>query len=151
MSEARLFRQEQTIRRPRAEVFSFFEHHSNLARLTPPWVRLRIVSSDSETLKAGARFHYRLRISGLPVSWKTWITKCEPPHFFEDVQLEGPYASWTHRHTFEETAAGTLIRDEVLYRLPFGRIGDAAGGVFVGKNLKRIFEFRKSALEKIFP
>ncbi len=48
------FYQQQLIPRRRQEIFSFFEVHSNLAKLTPPWLRLKVISKDSETLRLNA-------------------------------------------------------------------------------------------------
>ncbi|HDY72401.1 MAG TPA: hypothetical protein ENH50_12135 [Nitrospirae bacterium] len=36
---------------------------------------------------------------------------------FTDIQIRGPYRFWSHLHTFEEVPEGTLMRDEVTYRL----------------------------------
>ena len=150
MKNLRTFHQEQTIPCPRQEVFSFFENHSNLLKLTPPWLHLRVRSADLEKLALNARYRYAIRLSGIPISWTTLITRCEPPFLFEDIQQNGPYAYWKHVHKFEERGDSTLMTDEVHYQLPFGSIGNLFGGVFAEKNLKKVFEYRKESLGLIF-
>ncbi len=143
-------RQQQLIPRTRQEVFSFFETHSNLAKLTPPSLCLKVLSADSEKLKLNARYRYKIRLLGVPLSWTTLITRCEPPYFFEDVQLNGPYAYWKHVHQFEETNDGTLMTDEVHYQLPLGWLGNTFGKKFAETNLRKVFDYRRENLKKIF-
>jgi ligand-binding SRPBCC domain-containing protein len=45
------------------------------------------------------------------------IIDYKPPEKFTDTQLKGPYKSWVHVHTLEDVPGGTLMRDEVTYRL----------------------------------
>jgi hypothetical protein len=37
----------------------------------------------------------------------------------------------------------------VRYRVGFGPFGEAAHGLFVGRDLDRIFDFRRDAVEKL--
>ena len=132
---------------PRPEVFAFFADAGNLETLTPPWLRFRILTPQVE-LRAGALIEYRLRVHGLPIRWKTEITAWEPPHRFVDEQLRGPYRLWVHEHTFEDApGGGTLIRDRVRYRPPFGRL---ANWLIVERDVRTIFAYRSAALLRIF-
>jgi ligand-binding SRPBCC domain-containing protein len=45
--------------------------------------------------------------------------------------------------------AGTLVRDTVDYSLPLGRLGMLAHGLFVRRDLDRIFAFRHQAVESM--
>jgi len=128
-----------------AEVFPFFAAAENLERITPPELRFRIVTPLPIEMSEGALVEYRLRLCGVPFGWTTRITRWEPPLRFVDEQLRGPYALWEHTHTFEPTAAGTLIRDRVRYRLPLSPFGEAAFPV-VHRQLKRIFAYRQRAV-----
>jgi ligand-binding SRPBCC domain-containing protein len=132
---------------PRPEVFAFFADAGNLEALTPPWLRFRITTPRVE-LRAGALIEYRLRVHGLPIRWKTEITAWEPPHRFVDEQRHGPYRLWVHEHTFEDApGGGTLIRDRVRYRPPFGRL---ANWLVVERDVRTIFAYRSAALLRIF-
>ena len=75
-------------------------------------------------MRAGALIEYRLKLHGVPVRWRTQIESFDPPHAFTDVQLSGPYRLWHHTHVFEpDGRGGTIMRDRVLYALPFGPLG----------------------------
>ncbi len=92
-------------RRPIAEVFSVFEDPNNLTRVTPEWLNLKVTNAEPVRMRQGAEIIYRIRWAGLRLHWKTLITEYEPPHFFVDEQVEGPYRLWRHRHTFSPSAA----------------------------------------------
>jgi ligand-binding SRPBCC domain-containing protein len=49
---------------------------------------------------------------------------------------------WRHLHTFEPVPEGTLIRDSVTYRIPFGFIGKIFHRFIIMKQLKDIFSYR---------
>ncbi len=135
----------------RSKLFPFFADARNLERLTPPSLGFEILTPGEIRMEAGAIIDYRLRVSGLPVRWRTVIELWEPPFRFVDVQTKGPYALWRHTHTFEETPEGTLMRDRVEYALPFGPLGAVAHRLFVARQLERIFSFRTRVVAEMFP
>ncbi len=141
--------QEQFIARPRDEVFEFFSDAQNLERLTPPWLNFRIVEIP-ERLTEGALIRYRLALRGLPLHWTTRIEEWVPGERFVDVQLSGPYSLWHHTHEFEDAEGGTLIRDVVRYRVPFGPIGEVVRRTLVARDTKKIFDFRREMIEREF-
>ncbi len=141
-----ILKREMTIGLPRDEVFEFFSNASNLERITPAELNFHIATPQPIEMREGALIEYRLKLHGVPLSWKTLISKWDPPYEFVDEQLSGPYKQWIHRHTFTETdAGGTLIEDEVKYRLPFEPFGDIAH-FFVERQLKYIFDSREKAV-----
>jgi ligand-binding SRPBCC domain-containing protein len=141
---------EQIIRRPRAEVFEFFADAGNLERITPPELNFQIITPQPIDIKKGALIDYRLKLRGIPITWKTEITEWNPPHDFVDTALQSPYKQWIHLHTFEEGAAGeTIMRDAVRYRLPLEPLGDVAH-FYVKKELAYIFDYRRKVIEDIF-
>src|SRR4051812_36446234 len=107
---------EQWLPRPRNEVFSFFADARNLEALTPPWLKFEVLTPSPIEMRPGALIDYRIRVHGLPIRWRTEITEWNPPHSFADVQLNGPYTLWHHKHSFHERDSGTLCVDEVRYR-----------------------------------
>ena len=96
---------------PLARVFQIFEDARNLERITPPWLNFQILNPDAIRMRAGEEINYVIRWMGVPMKWKTIIRAYDPPRMFVDEQAKGPYRLWHHEHTFEETAAGVVIRD----------------------------------------
>ena len=101
-------------------------------------------------MRAGATIEYDLALFGLRFRWRTLIESFEPESGFVDVQTKGPYRSWRHSHTFSDAPGGTLVRDRVEYELPFGPLGELARRLFVARQIRRIFEFRRAAIETAF-
>ena len=65
-----------------------------------------------------------------------------------DEQVKEPYAKWVHTHTFREADGGTLVTDEVRYRLPLFSLGEVAHPL-VRLQLKCIFDFRARRLGEL--
>jgi uncharacterized protein YbjT (DUF2867 family)/ligand-binding SRPBCC domain-containing protein len=140
----------QHVPRPIDEVFAFFAEPTNLGRITPPSMGFEFLTRDRE-MRPGLEIDYRIRpLFGIPVSWRTRITEYDPPHRFHDIQLAGPYRRWEHIHTFEPVDGGTLVRDEVVYALPFGLLGDVVNRLAVRNELERIFRHRADTVRRVF-
>jgi len=138
-----------TLDLPIETVFDFFADAGNLERITPPELNFHITTPQPIDIKRGALIDYRLKLRGLPVTWKTEISEWNPPHVFVDRALKSPYKQWIHRHTFTKLSdEKTLIADEVRYRLPFEPFGDLAHW-FVRRELNYIFDFRQDAVAEI--
>jgi ligand-binding SRPBCC domain-containing protein len=131
-------------------VFGFFCDASNLERITPPELHFHMATPQPIQMAEGARIDYRLRLFYLPFKWRTRISSWDPPHRFVDEQVQCPYKLWVHTHLFYEESGMTTIRDEVRYRLPFWPAGEIVHPL-AGAQLRRIFCFRKQAIEESLP
>ena len=140
----------QVIGRPREEVFDFFADAGNLERITPPELNFHILTPQPIDIRQGALIDYRLKLRGIPLTWKTEITGWNPPFDFVDTALRSPYKQWIHLHRFTTGAGGeTIMEDVVRYRLPFEPFGDLAH-FYVKKELAYIFDYRRKVIEEIF-
>ena len=137
----------QHLNRPLEAVFEFFARAQNLERLTPPWLGFELLTPEPIEMRVGARIDYRLHVHRVPVRWSSRIDEWEPGRSFVDRQLHGPYALWHHRHAFEREGEGTIVRDQIHYAMPLGRLGDLADPLFVRRDLQRIFDYRHQAVE----
>jgi ligand-binding SRPBCC domain-containing protein len=143
-----LLRTEMRVPRRREDVFAFFGDPANLGRITPPELDFRILTPPPIELREGTLLDYRLGLFGVRFSWRTRITRWNPPFDFEDTQLSGPYAQWIHRHVFRDDGAGTVITDEVRYRLPVPILG-VLGWPVVRLQLARIFSYRQRSIAQL--
>jgi ligand-binding SRPBCC domain-containing protein len=142
---------EQRLTRPPDEVFPFFSDPANLEKITPSFLRFRILGATTPHIGNGTLINYGLRLHGIPLRWQSRIELWKPNHMFVDVQTRGPYTLWHHTHEFEPADGGTVIRDRVRYRLPFGALGDLVAGRMVRRDLEALFDFRRQRIQEFIP
>lgn len=133
--------------------WDFFSSANNLSRITPPEMQFKIMSNHKDDrIYENMVIDYIVHpIFGIPLKWKTVIIMVNKPFQFADKQVKGPYKKWIHIHSFLKKENGTLIKDEITYRLPFGIFGRIAHFLFIRKKLEHIFKFRRETLGKLFP
>lgn len=139
----------QLVPLPVEDTFAFFADAGNLEALTPPWLSFRILTPRPIAMRVGTMIEYMLSLHRVPVRWRTEIVDFEPGRCFVDTQIQGPFRLWQHTHAFEEHRDGTLIRDTVLYRMPYGALGAIAHRVLVARDLERIFDYRRDAVARL--
>ncbi len=145
-----LLEQTQIIERSLPDTFGFFSDAFNLEKITPEFLRFKILTPRPLAMKAGAIIEYSLSLFGIPFKWKTLIEQWEPGVKFVDRQLKGPYALWVHTHTFEAVRADqTLMKDRVEYQIPLGFLGEIAHTLFVRKTLEVIFAHRADVTARL--
>lgn len=139
----------QVIARPLDEVWRFFERPENLEDITPSFLRFHILTPRPVPMHAGAWIDYRLRLHGVPVRWRTQITRHEPPHAFVDEQKQGPFARWIHLHEFRPHPRGTWMLDRVDYKEPLGPLGLVAHHLYTARLVDRIFDHRRAVVQRL--
>ena len=164
---------EQWVPAPLERVFLFFANPDNLPRIMPPQtgtelVRLKLVPPpDIPSEKAiitnraalagvGSEIVTSFRvIPFLPfrAKWTALITEFEWNHHFADIQKQGPFKSFHHRHELSEETRdgvrGTVVHDAIEYDVGFGWFGEMAQRFFINRQLSGTFEYRQTALEKL--
>ena len=142
---------ETVIKRNINELFDFFSKAENLNRITPPELGFKIITPLPIEMKKGTIIDYKIKLSGLPFSWRTEITEWDPPYRFIDTQLKGPYKMWVHEHIFEERGESTFMTDIVNYISPGGLLEIIPHLLFVERKVKKIFDYREKNFAKLFP
>lgn len=145
-----LLERRQFLPRPLDQVFAFFADATNLERITPPWLRFRILTPSPIEMRVGTLIDYRIRWKSVPLRWRTRIAAWNPPYGFVDVQERGPYALWHHTHAFEPIPDGVWMTDRVRYALPFGALGRCIHAIAIRRDVHAIFDYRREVIERTF-
>lgn len=136
------FVKESFIRSTPQSVFDLHEKPDALILLLPPWESARVIQA-AKISDVGSQAIVETRMFKLyPVKWVARHTVYDPPHLFEDVQVEGPFKSWTHRHIVEAERDGTILRDEINYEPPFGFVGKLVAPFIIEGRLQKLFDYR---------
>lgn len=134
--------------------WDFFSDPRNLERITPPELSFQVLTPDLPSrIHSGLMIMYRVcPLFGIPMTWLTEITHVEDGKYFVDEQRVGPYRIWHHEHWFRATDDGQVeMEDRITYQLPFGWLSEPVHLLIVKQQLDRIFDFRTSAVEQLFP
>jgi len=130
------------------EAFSFFYDVGNMQSITPCELDFHVVTPLPMEVKNGAIVDYRLRLYGIPFRWRSEITYCEPPSRFVDEEVFGPYKMWIHTHNFQPHGRGTMVEDDITYRLPLSPLGEIAFPL-VWAELRRIMGYRRRKIREM--
>lgn len=151
--------------RPLEEIWEFHTDVQNLVKISPDFLKLTL-NNVPETLTKGSAFQIRSEnkffknLLQWNVEYVDWHEEADLKYFI-DLQKEGPFEYWKHKHEFRRgpkelvvddkkfTAKneGTWIVDTVEYALKpqlktFEWVAE--------KMITQLFVFRKRRLEKIF-
>ena len=167
----RLIKRSVIVNQPIKKVFDFFSDATNLEVLTPHWLHFKIISSLPIKMGSGTVIEYKLKVKGLPISWRSEILDWNPPFIFVDSQINGPYEMWVHTHRFTELKNVTRLDDEVIYKVPGDGLVElcfrnrwsiislvgyllqlvtSCVALIVRRDLDKIFDYRTRKLQKHF-
>ncbi|WP_374949717.1 hypothetical protein [Mucilaginibacter sp.] len=135
------------------KAWDFFSSPLNLAKITPSDMNFVVTSDYSENTKmyAGMIITYKITpLFGIKMNWMTEITHVQDHEYFVDEQRFGPYALWHHQHHFKEIEGGVEMTDLLHYAVGYGVIGRLGNTVLVGKQIKKIFDYRVKAIDDLF-
>ncbi|MEM7625422.1 MAG: SRPBCC family protein [Planctomycetota bacterium] len=139
-------------------IWRFVGDCRHMNHVIPPFMRFRILSPIPDgvppAIAPGAIYEYKLRLHGVGFFWRTLMKEVEYPRRFRDVQAKGPYASFSHEHTFEAMdwagVSGTLTRDIIRYRPPGGPLAPLINATMVRRDLQKLFERRHRRMAELF-
>lgn len=136
------FLAQSLIRTTPERLFAFHELPDALARLTPPGVYSRVVKGV-DSLQVGERAIVDIRVA--PLVWvRTELvhTAYDPPLFFQDEQVRGPFHRWRHRHVFTPHGELTELTDDIDFEPPFPPFGRPFAPLFILPKLRKLFAYR---------
>ncbi len=141
------FKYSSLINAPVAVVWNFHEQPDILQKLTPPWQPVKVVRRQGG-LEVGAISEFRLLLGPIPVKWVALHTECVPYQLFTDEQQEGPMASWTHRHQFQEENGKTRLTEAIAFNLPGGWLVNILLSWWVYARLENMFRYRHQVTKR---
>lgn len=77
------------------------------------------------------------------------VTEFERPHLFVDEMTEGRFRSFKHIHEFVRVRSGTLMRDTLIWRSPFGILGKIVDKLVLERHLTDLVATRNKKLKEI--
>lgn len=128
---------ESLIQATAAELYRYHTSPGALARLTPPWETIRVEEVD-DGVEEGSIRTLHIGPGPLAVRWVAHHENFEQDRQFCDRQVQGPFRSWLHTHSFLDGEPGCLLRDEIEYSAPLGL---PLGWLF-NKKLEPCFRYR---------
>lgn len=133
-------------------IWDYIATPKNLKDITPKYMNFTITSKTSlDKMYAGMIIAYEVSpMLGIPLQWVTEITHIKEYEYFVDEQRIGPYAMWHHEHFIEAIHGGISMTDIVTYKPPGGIFGVIANHFIIQKQLAKIFDYRRVALENLF-
>jgi ligand-binding SRPBCC domain-containing protein len=148
MSRTYRIRETQLLPVTLQQAWDYFSNPDNLQHITPPAMGFRLISEPhGDHIYPGQIIEYRIKpFLGIPIYWMTEITHVEPLRSFVDEQRFGPYSLWHHQHHFKAVKDGVEMTDIVHYRVPLSWLGDAANALFVGRQLRSLFQYRAAMI-----
>ncbi len=124
------------------ELFAWHARPGAFERLAPPWDDVEVIQKP-DSIEDGARAVLRVPIGPFRVRWVAEHREYRPGVGFDDIQAEGPFAAWHHRHRMHPAEDGASeLEDHVEYRLPLGFLGRWLGGRGARRQLDRMFAYR---------
>ena len=141
-------RREQELDGTPDEVFPFFADAFNLEALTPPLLRFRVVTPGPIDMHAGTLIQYRLRLRGVPVTWKTLIQEWTPEPALRRHAALGPLRA-VAPHPHVRPAPGRAHADDATRsatRSASAPLGELAHRALVRRDVEAIFDYRREAL-----
>ncbi len=133
------------IGRRRPDVFEFVTDPANVARLTPRWLHIRLLTPSPGRVATGTVLEYRVRLFGLPARFRCFVREFDPPARFLATQVRGPFDRWEHRGLLLEDGEGTWLEDRITYKLPLGLLANPARGL-ARRGLRAAWRHRRARL-----
>lgn len=141
---------ESTIEADAEALWAWHARPGAFERLSPPWQRVTLVSRTPAPaapgcpIAEGATLTMRVHQGPLGLTWLARHLEAEPGRFFTDLQDKGPFAFWFHHHGFDAgpSPRTAILRDDVTWKLPGGRLAQALAGAKFRSDFRRMFRYR---------
>lgn len=100
-------------------------------------------------IEAGESVTWEATHFGILQQFTVEITAMQRPVMFQDRMVRGAFASMNHTHQYEQTSAGTVMKDEFHFTAPLGILGRIAERLFLTRYMKHFLSRRAQALKQL--
>ena len=152
---AQTYQRQMRLASPVSTVFDWHCQPDAIHALMPPDKTVEVVCRTGGIDEENAELVFRIYPLGkwLPfyITWRARHYGFQRNQQFIDVQEEGPFAYWLHRHRFESSdPAQCNMVDEVTYRLPLAPLSHWFVGWWINRELDGLFAYRHQVLADRF-
>jgi ligand-binding SRPBCC domain-containing protein len=132
------------------KVWEFYTNIRHLEIVTPPGMRLEILSTTDERISEGSETWLSSKIL-LKTIWHSRIVSLKPYRYVDEMiisDMKKPlFKYWSHEHIFQGDDKHTIVIDNIILQLPFGVCGRLFES-FASARLKKIFQYREAATRR---
>jgi ligand-binding SRPBCC domain-containing protein len=86
---------------------------------------------------------------GFPQMHESYVTKYEPPAFFQDTMGRGRFKRYQHDHYFYEMNDRTVLNDKIRFTMPLGFVGHLVGKFVLVPYLSKRLRRRLALLKRV--
>ena len=70
------------------------------------------------------------------------------PEYFCDEMAEGDFGAFKHEHYFDSNSEGTIMRDVIQFKSPYGIMGTILNKIYLSGYLKRLLIKRNQCIKQ---
>ncbi|MFT4259894.1 SRPBCC family protein [Microbacterium sp.] len=140
---------ETIIAAPRVKVFAVAIDPALHVRSMARYDESMIEEPVGGVFAEGSTATWRARHFGIHFRLRSVVFDIDPPRGFRDRQIAGPFAEMQHEHEFEEHPQGTLMRDTITMRSPFGPLGRLVDRLFMTRYMRNLIAERNAVLAAV--
>lgn len=104
----------------------------------------------SGMLGEGDQITWSARHFGVRFRMSSVVFDVDRPRRFRDRQTQGPFGAFFHTHEFLPASDGTLMRDTIEFRSPFGPLGRLVDALIMRRHLIAVITERNDAISAHF-
>lgn len=140
----------ETIIRARAETcFDLMRDVRLHVQTTAETNEAAIVGVTDGMIGIGQTITFQSRHFGFRQRLTVNVVEFDRPRLFVDQMTAGAFKSFRHIHEFLPHDNRTLMRDTLVWEMPFGILGKIADKVFVKRHLRNLVATRNDRLKNI--
>ncbi|HEY1684012.1 MAG TPA: SRPBCC family protein [Tepidisphaeraceae bacterium] len=108
-----------------------------------------IAGRNTGLLELGDEVTWQGKHLGFTHRLSSKIIILQPPDFFQDRMMRGPFGFLEHDHRFEPQNNDTQMTDVLTFQAPFGPIGWLAERLILAPHLRRFLMQRATVLKQL--